>query len=124
MKDRTITLSLLGILITLFIIYFFILHYYFINKYPMNSLMDTLIIKVGDGNWVEAEQLMEQINESWNKLHPLLALNYAEADYSMFIEFLGRLDSDINEKNADQATSDASAAQRIWENFVKVVPQP
>lgn len=124
MKDKTITISLFGILISLFIFYFIILNNLFLKDYPMETYMKTLITKVGEEKWDEAQEEMDKINQSWNKLHNMLSLNYAEADYSMFIEFLSRLESDIKENETAQAASDASAALRIWDNFIKVVPQP
>lgn len=124
MKDKTITLSLFGILIGFSIIYFIILNNHFIKNYPMDTYMSTIISKISEEKWAKAQEEMDKINQSWNKLHNILSLNYAESDYSMFIEFLCRLESDIKEKEKAQAASDAAAALRLWDNFVKVVPQP
>lgn len=124
MKDKAITISLFGILITLFICYFIILNNYLMNKYPIDTYINTIASKISDEKWKEAQTELEKMNQSWDKLHNMLYLNYAEGDYSMFIEYLSKLESDIKEKEAAQAASDASVALRLWHNFVEIVPQP
>ena len=53
----------------------------------------------------------------------LLALNYAEAEYPVLLEYLGRLKASVEAKDTSQVTTDVAAALALWKNFIKIIPE-
>ena len=124
MRNKTITYSLFGLILLLFIAYFTAQNTLFSSgKFIANELND-LIQYVQQDKWQEAEASANKLIKNWNLVKYLLAINYAEADYSLFIDNLSRIQGAIKTKDTTETISQALSTLKLWNNFTKVVPEP
>lgn len=124
MRNRTITYSILGIIILLFFTYFVAQNIVFPHGQPIVNQLNDIIQYAEQDKWAEAEDSFNKLMASWEKGKYLLAINYAEADYSLFIENLARMQGAIEIKDDMETVSQAQSMLKLWNNFIKVVPQP
>jgi len=124
LRNRTITYSLLGIIILLFFTYFVAQNIVFPHGQPIVNQLNDIIQNAEQDKWTEAEDSFNKLMASWEKGKYLLAINYAEADYSLFIENLARMQGAIEIKDDMETVSQAQSTLKLWNNFIKVVPQP
>lgn len=124
MRNRTITYSLLCVILVIYITYFTALNLLFPKGQPVADQLNHIIQYAQQGNWLAAEDSANKLMDSWEKGKYLLAFNYAEADYSLFLDKLSRIQGAIKTKDAAETVSEALSALILWENFIKAVPQP
>lgn len=124
LKNKTITIGGLVIIILLFLIYF--LSFYYIEKSQQSiaSNLQNISIYAQQENWVAAKDEVNKLEERWNRIKPLLTLNFAEADYFVLIEYLGRIKGDVGLQEKEQTITDVSAVLNVWQNLIRVIPQP
>lgn len=124
MSNKAVTISLFGLLGAIFFGYFVVLNNVVLRDKPIEHYLNDIMTYVSEENWTGAQDAINELEKKWNSTKFILALNYAEADYSMFMEFIGRIKSSVKTKDRSQAGSDAAAALELWDNFIKVIPQP
>ncbi|WP_010249867.1 DUF4363 family protein [Acetivibrio cellulolyticus] len=124
MRNRTITYSLLGIILLLFVAYFTAQNIIFPLGQPIVNELNNIIEYAQQDKWAEAEESANKLVKDWDKVKYLLALNYAEADYSLFLDNLSRIQGAIKTKDDTETVSQALSTLKLWTNFTKVVPQP
>ncbi len=124
MRNRTITYALLGITLLLYIAYFAIQSIVFPAGEPIVKDLEDIARYAQQEQWEEAEASTEKLLNSWDKGRYLIAFNYAEADYFLFLDNLSRMRGAVKTKDATETVSQALATLRLWENFIKVIPQP
>lgn len=124
MSNKAVTQSLFGIISGFFLCYFLIFNNIILKDKPIEQHLNNIIEYANEGNWVEAKNILNKLEDDWNRIKYPLTLNYAEADYSLFLELLGRMRSSIKSEDANQTASDATAALSIWGNYMKVIPLP
>lgn len=124
MRNRTITFSLLCIIILIFIAYFTAQNIVFPSGQPIVNHLNNIIQYAQQDNWSAAEDSSIKLMDSWEKGKYLLALNYAEADYSLFLDNLSRIQGAIKTKDDTETVSQALSTLKLWNNFIKAVPQP
>jgi hypothetical protein len=124
LRNKTITYSLLGLILLLFTVYFIVQNTIFSPGRPIVNELNNIIQYAQQGMWVEAEDSVNKLEKSWYKTKYLLALNYAEADYSLFLDNLSRIQGAIKTKADTETVSQALSTLKLWNNFTKVVPEP
>lgn len=124
MRNRTITYSLFGIILLLFIAYFTVQNTIFPSKQHIENDLNKIIQYAQQDKWDEAEDLANKLVKDWNKIKYFLALNYAEADYSLFLDNLSRMQGAIKTKDDTETVSQALSTIKLWNNFIKIIPQP
>jgi len=124
MRNRTVTLALLGLVLFWFIAYFFGQRAVFTSEMAMETRLAGIIQYAERNQWEQAEESFNQLMAEWDKRKYYLALNYAEADYSLLIENLARTRVAIESQDAAETVSQARAALVLWRNFAKVIPEP
>ncbi|KNY25672.1 DUF4363 family protein [Pseudobacteroides cellulosolvens] len=124
MRNRTITYGLLGIILLIFIIYFAAQRIVFPSGQPIVSHLNYIIEYAQHDKWEEAEQSVNKLLESWEKGKYLLALNYAEADYSLFLDNISRIKGGIQTKDVAETVNQSLSTLKLWENFKKFIPEP
>ena len=124
MRNRTITFSLLCIILLIFIAYFTAQNLLFPAGQPIVNHLNNIIQYAQQDNWPAAEDSSNKLMDSWEKGKYLVALNYAEADYSLFLDNLSRIQGAIKTKDDTEIVSQALSTLKLWNNFIKVVPQP
>ena len=124
MRNRTVTLALLGLVLFWFAAYFLGQRALFTSEMAMETRLEGIIQYAERNQWEQAEESFSRLMAEWEKRKYYLALNYAEADYSLFIENLARTRIAIASKDAAETVSQARAALALWRNFIKVIPEP
>lgn len=124
MRNKTVTYTLLGVILLFYTIYFTTQHIVFSKGEPIVNQLNNIIQYAQQDKWIEAEESANQLMKAWDRGKHLLALNYAEADYSLFIDNLARIQGAIKTKDDTETISQALATLKLWNNFTKVVPEP
>lgn len=124
MSNKTVTISIFAVVLLLFAGYFLAFYIAFPFGQPIKSELENIIMYANEEKWLEVSETLEDLENDWGKAKKLLSLNYAEADYSMFLEYLGRLKTSTKFEEKSQVTTDAAAALALWENFIRVIPEP
>ncbi|HEY9060581.1 MAG TPA: DUF4363 family protein [Pseudobacteroides sp.] len=124
MRNRTITYGLLGIILLIFTIYFAAQSIAFPSGEPIVSQLNNIIEYAQHDKWEEAEQSVTKLLESWKKCKYLLAINYAEADYSLFLDNISRIKGGVKTKDVTETVNQSLSTLKLWENFRKFIPDP
>ncbi|MCX7709477.1 MAG: DUF4363 family protein [Clostridia bacterium] len=124
MKNKTVTLSLFGLILSLFLAYFITQHTWFPSGEPIKGHLNNIIQYAQQEKWAEAENSANELSTLWDKGKYLLAVNYAEADYSLFMDNLARIQGAIKTRDDTETVSQALSTLKLWDNFIRVVPQP
>lgn len=124
LRNRTVTYTLLGLIFILFFLYFTVQNIAFPSGQPIVNQLNDIIEYAQQEKWTDAEKTANELMVSWHKAKYLLSLNYAEADYSLFIENLSRIQGAIKTRDDTETVSQALSTLKLWDNFIKVVPQP
>ena len=124
MRSGTVTLALLGLVLFWFGAYFLGLRTMFSSEIAMESRLAGIVQYAERNQWEQAEEAFNRLMEAWNKEKFYLALNYAEADYSILIDNLARTRAAIELKDAAETVSQVRAVLVLWRNFTKVIPEP
>lgn len=124
MRNKTITLYLLGLIVLTFATYFIIQKTLFPSGEPIKSHLNDIIQYAQKGKWEEAEDSATELMKLWDGSKYFIALNYAEADYSLFIDNLARLKGAIQTRDEVETVNQALATLKLWENFIRFIPEP
>jgi hypothetical protein len=124
LKNRILNYTLLGLIILLFFLYFTAQNIVFPSGQPIVDQLNNIIAYAEQEKWPEAEKAANELISSWDKSKYLLAINYAEEDYSLFIDNLSRIQGAIRTRDDTETVSQALSALKLWDNFIKVIPQP
>lgn len=124
MKNKIITWALGGIVFLLFSFYFVSMQILFPSGEPIHRQLLMITTYAEEGKWDQANQTFWELEKNWNIAKPILALNYAEGDYSMFLEYMGRLKGAIKRKEATHVATDSGAMQELWNNYIRIIPEP
>ncbi len=124
LRNRTITHALFGTVILLFIIYFIVQDIFFASGQPVINELNSIVQYAQQDKWIEAEKSANKLISYWEKGKHLLALNYAEADYSLFLDNVARIQGAVRTKNNTETVNQALSTLKLWENFTKVIPEP
>jgi len=124
LRNKTITYSLFGLILLLFITYFTAQNAISLSGKSIVNELNNIIQYSQQDKWGEAEDSAKKLVNDWDKLKYLLAINYAEADYSLFLDNLSRIQGAIKTRDTTETVSLALSTLELWNNFTKVVPQP
>jgi len=124
LKNQTITAVLFVIILFIFISFFSIQNVILNSTKEINKHLNLIINHVEEKKWEEARVSLDALNSTWDKQKFLLAINYAEADYSIFIDNLARIEGAIKAQDSVEAICQAEASLKLWENFRKIIPSP
>ncbi|WP_425446479.1 hypothetical protein [Dethiothermospora halolimnae] len=122
MKNNVINILLLTFIIFLFLGYFIATNFAF-----NNNIMEQLEMakKYTEGeNWDKVLDVTRNIEKSWNKQKYLVMLNFAEAEFAVFENHLSYIIGGAKGKQMDTTLSHILAAQDLWKNTKKLVPEP
>lgn len=76
------------------------------------------------GDWAKAEQSAHRAAQLWNEGNVLVAVKYAESDYSLLNIFLARFQVSIVKRDAKTARSDGVSCLYLFNNITSPAPQP
>jgi len=124
MRSGTVTLALLGLVLFWFGAYFLGQRAIFTSEIAMESRLAGIVRYAETNQWEQAEESFNRLMAEWEKRKYYLALNYAEADYSLLVEYLTRTRVAIEAQDAAETISQARSAIVLWRNITKVIPEP
>lgn len=124
MRNRTVTLLLFGLIVLLFLAYFIAQNTLLPSGEPIKTQLNNIIQYAQQDKWQEAENSVNQLLQLWDRNKYLLAFNYAEADYSIFMDNLSRIQGAVMTRNDTETVSQALSTLKLLNNFIKIVPQP
>lgn len=124
LKNRTITVVLFVLTLSIFLIYFIIQGMIFSFGRPIVTELNNIINFANQNKWKEAEISVSNLVYNWDKQKHILAFNYAEEDYSIFLDNLARLKGAVRTKDETETVNLASSSLILWNNFIKLVPEP
>ena len=124
MRNKTITYSLFGLVLLIFVTYFTVQNVISPSGKSIVNELNNLIQYAQQDKWRDAEDSANRLVKDWDMVKHLLAINYAEADFSLFIDNLSRIKGAIKTKDTAETVSLALSTLELWNNFTKVVPHP
>lgn len=124
MKNSTITFVLLSLILLLFTAYFAAQNIIFDSGNLIDGQLNSIIQYVQEDKWMQAEETVDKLIDSWDKGKHLLSLNYAEEDYSLFVDNISKIQGAVMTKDKTQTVTQVLSALNLWNNFIKIVPEP
>ncbi|MDP4180542.1 MAG: DUF4363 family protein [Bacillota bacterium] len=124
MKNYSITYWLLSITLAFFIGYFLIQRFAVLSNQPVVTRLNDIIQYAQQDNWSKARNSADEVIKIWEKDKYFIMLNYAEADYSIFIDSLARIQGAIRTRDKTETVIQVLSTIKLWENFIKVIPAP
>jgi hypothetical protein len=80
--------------------------------------------KADAGDWAGAEQAANRANDLWNQGNFLVAVKYAESDYTLLNLTLTRFRAEIAHEDASGARREGASCLYLFENITAPAPQP
>lgn len=74
--------------------------------------------------WHKANQILAKVEQRWNHGQGLIAIKYADQDYTFLRMALARLHSSIHSRNVKDARTEVNVCLLLFENITSVVPKP
>ena len=124
MESKTITITLLGVVLFIFILYFITRSSIYPSDRTIKVELNNIIKYVQENKWNNAEESVNILMKAWDRAKYLLAVNYAEEDYSIFVENLAGIQGGVKAKDYGETVNQALSCLKLMENFTKIIPQP
>ncbi len=80
--------------------------------------------KAEAGDWSSAEQAANRANDLWNQGNFLVAVKYAESDYTLLNLTLTRFRAEIAHRDASGARREGASCLYLFKNITSPAPQP
>ncbi|MHB1420680.1 MAG: DUF4363 family protein [Bacillota bacterium] len=77
-----------------------------------------------NSNWENANKSLTEIEKTWSKSQDVLAIKFADQEYSFLRMSFVRLRSSILSKNVKDATTEASVCLLLFKNITSISPKP
>lgn len=123
MKNRTIDIILVVLVLGIFISYFAIKNTMW-HQFNAIKKIDQIELYAKNGQWNQAKQIAIELHHDWKKKKLLTIINYGEAEFSYFEESLNFIIAGTETKDLSTVLSYAKISKDLWVNFNKVVPEP
>lgn len=124
MSNRLITFGLFCLIMIIFGSYFIIQRINFPAGEPIKGYFQGIIKDANRNEWDRAMLKADQLKRMWRQKRFLVMLNYSEADYQVFEDSIYRLAAAVQTRDQYQTVSQAMVGTELWENFLKIVPEP
>jgi len=125
MKERTILFWLGGAFVTIFFIIFVwqqVLFNWGDNNFK-ESIENTIQFAQA-GDWQNADKEAGKVRKMWNDGNPVIAVKYAESDYTFLNVYLLRFDSAVKLRDREEVVKEGAASIYIFENITSIAPKP
>ena len=124
MSNRVITITLFGVILFIFTFYFIVQKTIFPSGQPIKGLFQNIIQDAQLNQWPAAVRKTHLLEKEWEERKYLIMFNYAEADYQVFEDTVYALTVAAETKEKFETISRAKMGQKLWENFLKILPEP
>ncbi len=125
MKEKTIALFLISSIIVLLIL--ITSAQYFLFSFGENNFVAAMesAIKYADaGDWEKAQLQSQKVEEIWNRGNFIVAVKYAESDFTFLNVYLTRFHRAILQKDAKEVAKEGLASLYIYNNITSISPKP
>ncbi len=125
MKEKTIAWILILGIIVLFVLVS-AAQWFLFNSENCNftRTVEDAIRSAYSGDWVNAQKQAKKADDIWNRGNFIVAVKYAETDYTFLNVYLTRFQLAIAQKDADEAAKEGFSALYIFNNITSVSPKP
>jgi hypothetical protein len=86
--------------------------------------MRTALQKADGGDWAGAEKAAERASQLWNQGNFLVAVKYAESDYTLLNLTLIRFRAAVAKKDEPSAQKEGLSCLYLFNNITSAAPQP
>lgn len=124
MTSQTITRGLVVLAIGVVAVFFWVQNSLLGINREIPKQLDSITQAAQRGQWREAHQAYQELSKTWNKSRGIIAFNYAEPDYLIFVENMGRLRVAVEQKEKQDVGSYSALMKDLFENFTQLVPLP
>lgn len=122
MKNNTITAGLVILIIVIFIGYFIAVYSTFQNDIVNQLKLAESYAKNED--WGKVLKVAKDLKKFWSEKKYLLMFNFAETEFAIFENHLNYIIGGAEGEQLDTTLSNILAAQDLWKNSKRLVPQP
>ncbi|WP_164509037.1 DUF4363 family protein [Clostridium rectalis] len=125
MKQKKVTVILILILGVSFISLFIAQYVMFYSGKPnFPNMIEQVVLYSSKDQWDKADETLSKVEEKWNKAQVLIAIKYADQDYSLLRIAFARLRGAINTKDSYGVEREGKACVLIFKNITSVSPNP
>lgn len=121
MKSKTVSAVLLILIIVIFFSYFTAVGSFDKNITEKLKLAETY---AKDEEWDKVLLVTKNLKQSWIEKKTIIMINFAEAEFSLFENHLNYIIGGAEGKQLDTTLTNILAAQDLWKNSKKIVPEP
>lgn len=89
-----------------------------------NGEVESALRQAGTGDWAGAERSADRAVQLWNQGNFLVAVKYAESDYTLLNLTLTRFRAAIAKRDAQSAEKEGLSSLFLFKNITSIAPQP
>jgi hypothetical protein len=90
----------------------------------MGKTLDRIKGLAETDEWETACTLTQELENQWTRQKRLLALNFAEQDFSDFDDALCRVRSAVLVNDKSMTVSECTVAKELYNNLIRLIPEP
>lgn len=125
MKQNKITIILTLVLLVFFTSLFilqYVLFYAYNPTFP--QMIEDVIQLSTEEQWEEADKTLKKVEHKWDQAQPLIAIKYADQDYTVLNVAFVCLRSAINAKNLQEVEKEGKTCIWVFKNITSISPSP
>jgi hypothetical protein len=126
MKGKTILYWLCGALVSIFFLIFFWQQAVFspAGGDGFTESIERAMRHAAAGDWENAGKEADRVRRMWSDGNALVALKYAESDYTFLNVYLIRFDRAVKQRDVEEVVREGGASIYMFENMTSIVPKP
>jgi hypothetical protein len=97
---------------------------FYATKPTFPELIEQVVDYSAENQWAKADKTLMKVESRWNKAQPLIAIKYADQDYSILNIAFVRLRGAINTKDRHGVEREGKACIAIFLNITSISPKP
>lgn len=125
MKQKKVSF-ILGITISIIFILLFTIQYleFYATKPSFPKMIEQVVKYSEEKQWSKADKTFRKVENKWNNAQALIAVKYADVDYSFLIMAITRLKQEILSKNISGVRKEGKVCIIIFKNITSISPKP
>lgn len=125
LQQKKVTVILTFVLAISFISLFSVQYIVFYATKPtFPEMIEQVVDYSAENQWAKADKALMKVESRWNKTQPLIAIKYADQDYSILNIAFVRLRGAINTKDRHGVEREGKACIAIFKNITSISPKP
>ncbi|GGD08510.1 DUF4363 family protein [Pontibacillus salipaludis] len=123
MKNKTIDILLIFLVLLVFTGYFWIKNAVWKDVHMIENL-NRIEEYAQHNQWKDAEMLAQELHKEWEKKKLVILINFGEAEFSLLEESLSFILAGTEAQDQVEVFGRAKMAEDLWRNFSRVIPEP